>query len=201
MRRSSIYVVPVHLFHRQEALLQTSFRFHRTDIFVWWYIVHACFVMSALAVLTYWSTPSEQIRLPLSLHSITTCKFPETLWFLCAFHLHLHSSLLNLSRHCRVVGRSFSRKKEVAWCKTVSASVRRAIKQVYDEWCCFPVVACEMCWSCLCTVLTEDVLIFEFVLVRCDDKQRAEQEASLDRSAHCGAWRCLWALHLADAYT
>ena len=40
---------------------------------------------------------------------------------------------------------------------------RQAISQVCDEWCCFPVDACEMCWSCICTVLTEDELIFVFV--------------------------------------
>ena len=44
-----------------------------------------------------------------------------------------------------------------------SACVRRAISQVCEEWCCFPVDACEMYWSCVYTVLTEDELIFVFV--------------------------------------
>ena len=40
---------------------------------------------------------------------------------------------------------------------------RQAISQVCDEWCCFPVDACEMRWSSVYTVLKEDVLIFVFV--------------------------------------
>ena len=93
-------VAYLHPFQRRR-LLQTSSCCLKTNIFVWWYIVYACFVMSALAVLADWSTPSEQIHLLLSLHPITTCIFPETLWFLCAFHLHLHSSFLNVSGHRR----------------------------------------------------------------------------------------------------
>ena len=88
-------VAHLHLFQRRR-LLQTSSCFLKTNMFAWWCIVYACFVMLALAVLADWSTPSEQIHLLLSLHPITTCIFPETLWFLCAFHLHLHSSSLKI---------------------------------------------------------------------------------------------------------
>ena len=110
MMRSSIYVVSVHLFQREEALLQMSSHCLKTDIFVWRYIVYSCFVMSGLAVLTDWFTPSEQICLLFSFQSIATCIFSESVWVLCAFHLHLHSSSLNISRHCGIVGRSFMRR-------------------------------------------------------------------------------------------
>ena len=78
--------------------------------------------------------------------------------FAFAFQLAQHQSAL---RNCRAI--VFEKGRRLREGGRGSASVRQAISQVCEEWCCFPVDACEMRWSSVYTVLKEDVLIFVFV--------------------------------------
>ena len=98
-----------------------------------------------------------------NLHISPNTLIPVCLPFAFAFQLSQRQWALWSSRGWSFSRKSSKKKREVAWGGRGSTSVRRAIKQVCDEWCCFPVDACEMCWSCVCTVVTEDVLIIVFV--------------------------------------